>query len=242
MAANYKTELEIETDGVCLLGDLCVPATARGLVVFAHGGGSSRKSPRNRYVAERLNDFRLATLLPDLLTEDEKPFDRVTRKLRFDMDLLQRRVVGLVKWAESSVLTDGLAIGCFGANTGAAGVLMAAAARSETIRAVVSRGGRPDLAVDALSRVKAPTLLIVGGHDGKVIEFNRLALAAMREKNEIRIVPRASHLFEEPGALDKVAELSGSWFARHLGAYSHNQKMQPKCWRNKAGDCASTVK
>ena len=217
MSENQETTVEIETDDVCLTGDLRVPAAAHSLVVFAHGSGSSRLSPRNRYVAEKLNAFGLATLLADLLTAEEEKVDRMTRELRFDMDLLRRRVDGLVDWADSHPSTSSLAIGCFGASTGAAGALLAAADRPESVRAVVSRGGRPDLAADALPKVKAPTLLIVGGNDKQVIELNRRALAVMTAKKELRIVSGASHLFEEPGKLDEVADLTGDWFVRHLG-------------------------
>lgn len=218
MTENYETATDIKADGVCLQGDLCVPAAAHNLVVFAHGSGSSRLSPRNRYVAEKLNSCGLATLLADLLTAEEETVDRVTRELRFDMDLLRRRVEGLVDWADSNESTGSLAIGCFGASTGAAGALLAAADKPEIVRAVVSRGGRPDLAADALSKVKAPTLLLVGGNDKQVIELNRRALAVMTGQKDIKIVPAASHLFEEPGKLDEVADLAGEWFLRHLGS------------------------
>jgi putative phosphoribosyl transferase len=219
MNGNHKKEVDIATDGVFLKGDLYIPLAAHGLVIFAHGSGSGRLSPRNRYVAETLNMSGLATLLADLLTLEEEKVDLITRELRFDMELLRRRVTGLVDWAGSNKATSRLAIGCFGASTGAAGALMAAADRPEAVRAVVSRGGRPDLAGGALHSVKAPILLIVGGNDEQVIELNRQALTAMTasEKKEIRIVPGASHLFEEPGKLDEVSKLAGNWFVRHLG-------------------------
>ena len=216
MQINHETKISIRLKDVCLCGTLRLPEAAQSLVIFAHGSGSSRFSPRNRYVAEKLNDFGLGTLLADLLTPDEEKNDLVTRELRFDMALLRRRVTGLVDWADTNKTTSRLTIGCFGASTGAAGALMAAADRPESVRAVVSRGGRPDLAGAALPRVKAPVLLIVGGRDEPVIELNRQALTAMSGDHEIKTVPGASHLFEETGKLDEVAGLAGNWFIRHL--------------------------
>jgi putative phosphoribosyl transferase len=202
---------DIELDG-----DLTVPAGARGLVAFAHGSGSSRHSPRNRYVAEALNQAGLATLLLDLLTPSEEEEDLRTRRLRFDVALLGERVVAAVDWAGAQDELAPLAVGAFGASTGAAAALIAAAQRPERVGAVVSRGGRPDLAGDALELVRAPTLLIVGDHDVAVIAMNREAMARMRAPVEIELVPGAGHLFEEPGALERVAELAADWFGRHL--------------------------
>jgi putative phosphoribosyl transferase len=202
---------EVELDG-----DLTVPAGARGLVVFAHGSGSSRHSPRNRYVADALNRAGLATLLLDLLTPAEEEEDLRTRRLRFDVALLGERVVDAVDWAGAQDELAPLAVGVFGASTGAAAALIAAAQRPERVAAVVSRGGRPDLAGDALELVRAPTLLIVGDRDVAVIGMNREAMVRMRAPVEIQLVPGAGHLFEEPGALERVAELAAGWFGRHL--------------------------
>lgn len=199
-------------------GDLAVPHGARGVVVFAHGSGSSRHSPRNRTVAAALHQRSLATLLVDLLTTDEETVDRRTRHLRFDIDLLADRLTGAVTWVRAQHVTSGLPVGLFGASTGAAAALVAAAHEPTGIGAVVSRGGRPDLAGDLLSRVQAPTLLIVGGLDTPVIDLNRDAHAGMYCERRIDIVPGASHLFEEPGALEQVVDLAGDWFARHLTA------------------------
>lgn len=217
MKNDEEMTMYIETDNVRLQCDLCVPEAAHGLVVFAHGSGSSRLSPRNQYVAKKLQASGLGTLLADLLTPEEERIDRVTRELRFDMDLLQRRVVGLVDWADTNPTTTHLNLGCFGASTGAAGALLAAADRPESVRAVVSRGGRPDLAADALPKVIAPTLLIVGGNDEQVVEYNEQALEILTAEKVLSIVPGASHLFEEPGALDQVTDLSRNWFVGHLG-------------------------
>jgi len=185
-------------------------------VLFAHGSGSSRHSPRNRYVARALNEAKLATLLIDLLTVDEEVVDMRTAQFRFDIELLAERLVDATNWVAQFPDTMHLQIGYFGASTGAAGALVAAAVRSDLVGAVVSRGGRPDLAGAALPHVRAPTLLIVGGNDGQVIELNRTALAQLRCEKRLVIVPGASHLFEEPGALDEVARLARDWFERHL--------------------------
>jgi len=198
-----------------LYGDLVLPADARGLVIFAHGSGSSRHSPRNRFVAERINEEGLGTLLMDLLKEDEERIDEVTRELRFDIALLARRVSQVVTWARQQKSLKQLNIGLFGSSTGAAAALVAAADSAE-VKAVVSRGGRPDLAGDALTRVKCPTLLIVGGHDDVVIELNEAAKAQMSCPSELVVVPGATHLFEEPGTLENVADLAAEWFARYL--------------------------
>lgn len=210
------SEVMVKAGGVTLAGNLSVPAQTTGLVIFAHGSGSSRFSSRNRYVAEQLQARRLATLLFDLLTADEHRIDQHTRELRFDIGLLSSRLRDTVDWALQQPACHGLAIGLFGASTGAAAALVAAAERPAAVRAVVSRGGRPDLAGTALPLVRAPTLLIVGGDDGLVIDLNRQAAQAMQCEIELEIVPGASHLFEEPGTLEEAARLAADWFQRHL--------------------------
>ncbi len=199
-----------------LAGDLVVPAPTRGLVLFAHGSGSSRFSTRNRAVARRLQEGGLATLLFDLLTQDEEAIDARTAELRFDIPLLAGRLVGALDWLTSQPALAGLGVGLFGASTGAAAALIAAARRPDRIRAVVSRGGRPDLAGPALAQVRAPTLLIVGGDDREVLALNEAALAELNCEKTLQIVPGATHLFEEPGALEQVAQLARDWFLRHL--------------------------
>ncbi|MPY80675.1 MAG: alpha/beta hydrolase [Actinophytocola sp.] len=206
----------IASGGTELSGDLVVPADAVGAVVFAHGSGSSRFSSRNRAVARSLQDRRLATLLFDLLDETEERQDRQTAQLRFDIELLTPRLIGALEHVASNAATSGLPIGAFGASTGAAVALCAAARRPELLRAVVSRGGRPDLAGDDLAAVRAPTLLIVGERDPQVITLNRQAATHLSAEHETRIVPGASHLFEEEGALEQVADHAGEWFERHL--------------------------
>ena len=201
---------------ITLEGNLSLPERARGIVLFAHGSGSSRHSPRNRYVARVLNEAKLATLLVDLLTPDEEAVDLPTAHLRFDIRLLAGRLVGVTDWLTQYPDTRELRIGYFGASTGAAAALVAAARRPEAVGAIVSRGGRPDLAGPALARVRAPTLLIVGGNDFEVVELNRRALALLRCEKQLEIVPGATHLFEEPGALEEVARLAREWFERHL--------------------------
>lgn len=198
--------------------DLGMPAGAQGLVIFAHGSGSGRLSPRNRAVAAALWGGGFATLLLDLLTRAEERVDDVTREHRFDIGLLARRLVVAVDWAREDARTARLPIGLFGASTGAAAALVAAAERPDDVAAVVSRGGRPDLAGPLLARVRAPTLLVVGGYDTEVIALNRAALAVLECTKRIEIVPRATHLFEEPGALDVVSRLAREWFARYLAA------------------------
>lgn len=210
------SEVMVKAGGVTLAGNLSVPAQTTGLVIFAHGSGSSRFSSRNRYVAEQLQARRLATLLFDLLTADEHRIDQHTRELRFDIGLLSSRLRDTVDWALQQPACHGLAIGLFGASTGAAAALVAAAERPAAVRAVVSRGGRPDLAGTALPLVRAPTLLIVGGDDGLVIDLNRQAVQAMQCEIELEIVPGASHLFEEPGTLEEAARLAADWFQQHL--------------------------
>jgi putative phosphoribosyl transferase len=201
---------------VVLEGSLSRPAGTRGVVLFAHGSGSSRLSPRNRHVARLLNEAKLATLLVDLLTTDEEAADLRTARLRFDIGLLAERLVGATDWLTQQQDTRHLGVGYFGASTGAGAALVAAAERPQTVAAVVSRGGRPDLAGPALARVRAPTLLIVGGKDFPVIGLNREALAQLRCEKRLVIVPGATHLFQEPGALDEVARLAREWFERQL--------------------------
>ena len=206
----------ISVAGVELVGDLIVEDHAVGLVLFAHGSGSSRHSPRNRAVASALNRRGLATLLVDLLTADEERLDEQTGQLRFDIGLLADRVVGIVDWLGGQPDTAMLPLGLFGASTGAAAALVAAAARPAAVRAVVSRGGRPDLSGPALLEVQAPTLLIVGERDTYVWELNERARNSLRALAELRIIPTATHLFEESGTLDQVAEQAGDWFGTYL--------------------------
>jgi putative phosphoribosyl transferase len=208
--------VRVPAGAVTLEGNLTLPQDSHGIVLFAHGSGSSRHSPRNRYVARVLNEAKLATLLIDLLTPHEEVIDARTAQLRFDIDLLAERLVGATDWLTQFPDTQHLRIGYFGASTGAAAALVAAAVRSGAVGAVVSRGGRPDLAGAALVHVQAPTLLIVGEDDVQVIELNRAALAQLRCEKQLVIVPGATHLFEEPGALDVVAQLACDWFERHL--------------------------
>jgi len=198
-------------------GSLDIPTGARGLVLFAHGSGSSRKSPRNRHVAHRLNVAGIATLLFDLLTPAEERIDQMTAEMRFDIGLLAQRLIAATHWA-ASVLESPMPMGFFGASTGAAAALVAAAQLREGIRAVVSRGGRPDLAGPYLPAVTAPTLLIVGENDPTVLELNRKAAVALKTYTETSIVAGAGHLFEEPGALDRVASLAAAWFLRFFRA------------------------
>ncbi len=210
-------EVTIPAAGVEVAADLTVPDSAAGLVVFAHGSGSSRHSPRNRHVAEALHDRRLATLLIDLLPAAEAGDPRRARQATFDVPILGRRVVDAVRWAADDARTRGLSVGLFGASTGAGAALVAAAADPDQVEAVVSRGGRPDLADEALEQVRCPVLLIVGGLDATVIELNQQALDRLgSEEKELELVPGAGHLFEEPGKLDEVVALAGAWFERHL--------------------------
>jgi dienelactone hydrolase len=219
-AAMRAATVEIPIGQDQLVGDLVLPGSARGLVLFAHGSGSGRHSPRNQAVARSLQGQGLATLLADLLTPDEEALDRRTAHLRFDIPLLGQRVVALVDWAGRQPDLARLPFGAFGASTGAAAALVAAAALPREIGAVVSRGGRPDLAGNSLPFVRAPTLLIVGSRDVEVIALNEQAKARMRCPVSLAIVPGASHLFEEPGTLEEVAALAGTWFAAHLGGES----------------------
>jgi pimeloyl-ACP methyl ester carboxylesterase len=209
--------VNIRAADVVLEGNLAVPRDAPGVVVFAHGSGSGRHSPRNQFVAQALREAGLATLLLDLLTAAEEAVDVRSGEYRFDIDLLAGRVVGATDWLAGAEATAHLPVGYFGASTGAGAALVAAARRPERVRAVVSRGGRPDLAAQDLPRVQAPTLLIVGGDDLPVIGLNRQALDRLGSHEKgLHIVPGATHLFEEPGALEEVARLAADWFARHL--------------------------
>jgi dienelactone hydrolase len=210
------TPVRVPIDEQWLLGELGMPAEAHGIVLFAHGSGSSRHSPRNQYVARALERHGLATLLIDLLTPVEEAIDDRTAQYRFDIEMLAGRLATIVDWLGRRKDTSSLPIGVFGASTGGGAALMAAAARPKEIAAVVSRGGRPDLAGTALPRVAAPTLLIVGGLDTPVIQMNRDAMRRMRAEVTLEIVPGATHLFEEPGALERVAELASNWFRQHL--------------------------
>jgi dienelactone hydrolase len=210
--------LRIPAAGVELAADVVVPRAAAGLVVFAHGSGSSRHSPRNRYVANELQGAGLATVLADLLTPSEELEDSRTGALRFDIGLLAARTAGMVDWLRTQELTAGLDVGLFGASTGAAAALVAAAQRLDAVAAIVSRGGRPDLAGDFLPLVRQPTQLIVGERDPEVLQLNRQAMARLAGETALEIVPGASHLFAEPGALEHVARLAKAWFVRHLGS------------------------
>ena len=208
--------IEVRAGPVALEGDLGIPGDARGIVLFAHGSGSSRHSPRNRFVAGFLRQDHLGTFLIDLLTTAEEAADAATGHLRFDIDLLGDRLIAITDWLRSYPATRHLPVGYFGASTGAAAALVAAAHRPSGVHALVSRGGRPDLAWSDLPQVTAPTLLIVGGHDFDVLDLNRKALEQLRAEKAIAVVPGATHLFEEPGALEEVARLAREWFSRHL--------------------------
>ncbi len=210
--------IEIKSGKARIFGDLIVPPGAKGAVIFSHGSGSGRFSPRNRLVAEHLNKAHIATLLVDLLTKDEDEKDAITAEFRFDIDLLTERLLSATNWLSQNPSTKNFNIGYFGASTGAASALKAAAKAGGSVHAVVSRGGRPDLAGESLSIVKAPVLLIVGGSDYQVISINEEALNKIKAKKELIIVPGATHLFEEPGALENVAELAKGWFLKYLEA------------------------
>lgn len=214
--APAETTLKIPVGLQSLAGDLVRPDRAKGLILFAHGSGSGRRSSRNRHVARILQEAGFATLLLDLLTAEEERVDIANARYRFDIGLLAERLEEAARFVSAYPATEGLGIGCFGASTGAAAALITAAEVPERISAVVSRGGRPDLAGPALPEVKAPTLLIVGGADGIVVALNEQAYAKLRCEKSLEIVPGATHLFEEPGALDQVADLASRWFARHL--------------------------
>jgi putative phosphoribosyl transferase len=208
--------VRVKAGAVELEGSLCLPENAPGIVIFAHGSGSSRLSPRNQYVARELRTAGLGTLLFDLLTKKEEETDLFTAELRFDIGLLADRLIGATDWLTGDRGAEKCNIGYFGASTGAAAALTAAAERPDVIKAVVSRGGRPDLAGEALPRVKAPTLLIVGGNDTPVIAMNRDAMRYLKVETKLEIIPRATHLFEETGALEKVAHLASDWFGKYL--------------------------
>src|SRR5579864_6337550 len=229
-AAWDEQPVRILTGSAALDGTLVIPAGARAVVLFAHGSGSSRHSPRNRFVAQTLREAGLATLLMDLLTAREEEEDAVTGHLRFDIPLLATRLVAATDWLLAEAATRHLRIGYFGASTGAAAALVAAAERPTAVGTIVSRGGRPDLARDVLGRVRAPTLLIVGERDRTVLTMNEEALRALRVEKHLAIVPGATHLFEEPGTLEEVARLAAEWFVRHLMPEAH------------AGDTASDVR
>ena len=211
-----RVAVTVPIDGRSLKGDLGMPPAAQGIVLFAHGSGSSRRSPRNQFVARTLERRHLATLLIDLLTPEEEIVDDVTAEYRFDIPMLAGRLITIVDWLKGRTDTASLPIGLFGASTGGGAALIAAAERPREIAAVVSRGGRPDLADAALPKVATPTLLIVGGLDAPVIEMNRDAMRQMHGEVKLEIVPGATHLFEEPGPLARVADLAGSWFDHHL--------------------------
>jgi dienelactone hydrolase len=210
------SEVQIRADRATLSGNLNIPNDASAIVLFAHGSGSSRHSPRNQFVARTLNEAGLATLLFDLLTHEEEAIDVQTRELRFNINLLAERLVHATKWTKQQPQTRDLRIGYFGSSTGGAAALVAAVDVAQDVGAVVSRGGRPDLGGEALPKVQAPTLLIVGGNDDIVIELNEQARDKMRCEVKLEIVPGATHLFEEPGTLEKVAQLASDWFVAHL--------------------------
>jgi dienelactone hydrolase len=214
--AMQQIEVIIPTAGVSLAGNLIVPEAAEGIVLFVHGSGSSRFSPRNRFVAGLLNEAGFATLLFDLLTIDEHQLDQQTRQLRFDINMLTQRLSGTIDWVCKKDTTSGLRIGLFGASTGAAAALVTAAEKPDMVFAVVSRGGRPDLAGNSLSKVKAPTLLIVGANDPQVLELNRTASQSLGGEFRLEIIPGASHLFEEPGTLEEATSFAREWFKQYL--------------------------
>lgn len=215
-ADGIKMAVQVPLDGQLLPGDLTVPAKPQGIVLFAHGSGSSRHSPRNQYVSHTLHQRHLATLLIDLLTAQEDVIDERTAEYRFDIPMLADRLVTIVDWLRGRKETASLPVGLFGASTGGGAALIAAAQRPSEIAAIVSRGGRPDLAGASLPNVTTPTLLIVGGLDSPVIQMNRDAMEQMPGEVKLEIVPGATHLFEEPGTLERAADLAGAWFVRHL--------------------------
>lgn len=228
---SRRQTIQIPVGGLSLDGDLTLPEHPTGLVVFAHGSGSSRQSPRNRYVAEFFNDADMGTLLFDLLTQEENAIDEATAELRFNIPFLSERLVAVMDWirADRRLGISNLHIGLFGASTGAAAALKAAAARPEPVYAVVSRGGRPDLAEEALQKVQAPTLLIVGGEDDVVIDLNRKAAGQLIQcDHRLDIIPDATHLFPEPGKLEEVAQRSCSWFEYYFTSFPMHGSLTPR--------------
>jgi putative phosphoribosyl transferase len=221
MNGRETNALTVPLGRIRLNGDLTVPGEARGLVLFAHGSGSSRLSPRNRRVADVLHERGIATLLFDLLTPEEEQEDYFTGHLRFNIELLAERLIRVTRWLVKENDAGDLSLSYFGASTGAAAALIAAAELEDIVQAVVSRGGRPDLAGDALEQVRAATLLIVGGEDHVVVELNQQALSWLRTEKELKIIPGATHLFEEPGALQQVARLASDWFLNHFHTTLH---------------------
>jgi len=213
---GLERDVQLRASGVVIQGTFAVPPEPVGVVLFAHGSGSGRFSTRNRFVADVLRQGALATLLVDLLTSEEDAVDQLTREFRFDIPRLADRLIGAIDWLGEQPEAATLPVGLFGASTGGGAALIASARRPDRVLAVVSRGGRPDLAGDALPAVRAPTLLIVGGDDRSVIELNRQAMAFMKARVELEIVPGATHLFEEPGTLEEVARLARDWFLKHL--------------------------
>ncbi len=214
--SSLESAIKIPVGSVEVEGNMFLPANAKGLVVFAHGSGSSRFSPRNQYVAKEFNKANMGTLLFDLLTPGEEEEDELTAEYRFNIQLLSQRLVGVTEWLRNDSQTAKLKLGYFGASTGAAAALIAAAKMPTEVSAVVSRGGRPDLAGEYLPQVQAPTLLLVGGDDEEVIELNKQAQSQMQNKNKLVVIPGATHLFEEPGKLEQVAEFAAEWFNRYL--------------------------
>jgi putative phosphoribosyl transferase len=216
MREKEENVVRVPVDGDFIEGNLRVPSDAKGIVLFAHGSGSSRFSPRNQYVANVLNNAEIATLLIDLLTEDEEKVDVRTRQFRFDIGLLTERLISAAEWLKNNPRTQKLKLGVFGSSTGAAAALNAAAKLPEDVVAVVSRGGRPDLAMENLAEVRAPSLFIVGGRDVVVINLNKKAMAEVSAEKKLEIVAGATHLFEEPGRLEEVARLATEWFLKYL--------------------------
>ena len=214
---NDPTFVEIQLDSIRLEGNLVVPENPIGIVLFVHGSGSGRTSPRNRLVARKLNQKKIATLLFDLLTRKEESIDMQTGHLRFDISLLSKRLVDTTYWVLKNPTLSDLSVGYFGASTGAAAALVAAAELPQMVNVIVSRGGRPDLAGSSLALVKSPTLLLVGGYDDVVIDLNRQALAQIKSEKKLIIIPEATHLFEEPGKLEQVAQYASNWFLQYLG-------------------------
>lgn len=216
MSERNEEVVRIPVGKATIEGNMVVPQGAIGIVLFAHGSGSGRFSPRNQYVARVLNEAGIATLLIDLLTREEEEIDTRTRQLRFDIGLLAQRLIAATEWLKKNPTSKNLAVGYFGASTGAAAALIAAANLPEDVRVVVSRGGRPDLALDYLQKVKSPVLFIVGGRDTVVIDLNKKAMKHLQSEKRFEIVPEATHLFEEPGKLEEVAQLAADWFSKHF--------------------------